>query len=131
MRVFGGCAAKRRVKVQMNDAQGNSVGTATLSPAAKGVTIRLNLMNLTAGRTCAFTCMPSQSAKALRSLPPGPHFNPDMKHHGLQNPDGPHAGDMPNFTVAADGTRRRPSSRRESRWAMTPIRYSAMAAPRW
>jgi Cu-Zn family superoxide dismutase len=27
-----------------------------------------------------------------------------MKHHGLQNPDGPHAGDMPNFTVAGDGT---------------------------
>jgi Cu-Zn family superoxide dismutase len=27
-----------------------------------------------------------------------------MKHHGLQNPEGPHAGDMPNFTVAADGT---------------------------
>jgi Cu-Zn family superoxide dismutase len=34
----------------------------------------------------------------------GGHFNPDMKKHGLDNPDGPHAGDMPNFTVAADGT---------------------------
>ena len=27
-----------------------------------------------------------------------------MKHHGLENPEGPHAGDMPNFMVAADGT---------------------------
>ncbi len=27
-----------------------------------------------------------------------------MKKHGLQNPDGPHAGDMNNFTVAANGT---------------------------
>jgi Cu-Zn family superoxide dismutase len=27
-----------------------------------------------------------------------------MKHHGLENPDGPHAGDMPNITVGADGT---------------------------
>ena len=34
----------------------------------------------------------------------GGHFNPAMKKHGLNNPDGPHNGDMPNFTVAADGT---------------------------
>jgi Cu-Zn family superoxide dismutase len=27
-----------------------------------------------------------------------------MKKHGLQNPDGPHAGDMPNFMVTAKGT---------------------------
>ena len=33
----------------------------------------------------------------------GPHFNPDGKQHGLQNPQGPHAGDMNNFTVAANG----------------------------
>src|SRR5438874_10543875 len=24
---------------------------------------------------------------------------PICKHHGLQNPEGPHAGDIPNFTV--------------------------------
>ena len=34
----------------------------------------------------------------------GAHFNPANKKHGLQNPEGPHAGDMPNFTVAANGT---------------------------
>ena len=34
----------------------------------------------------------------------GGHFNPDTKKHGMQNPDGPHAGDMPNFTVDAKGT---------------------------
>jgi len=33
----------------------------------------------------------------------GPHFNPDSKKHGLQNPDGPHAGDIPNFTVDSKG----------------------------
>jgi len=30
----------------------------------------------------------------------GGHFNPEMKQHGLDNENGPHAGDMPNFTVA-------------------------------
>ena len=34
----------------------------------------------------------------------GAHFNPAKKKHGLSNPDGPHAGDMPNFKVAANGT---------------------------
>jgi Cu-Zn family superoxide dismutase len=34
----------------------------------------------------------------------GGHFNPGMKKHGLQNPDGHHVGDMSNFTVAAAGT---------------------------
>jgi Cu-Zn family superoxide dismutase len=34
----------------------------------------------------------------------GPHFNPDNKKHGSKNPDGPHAGDLPNFDVGPDGT---------------------------
>ena len=33
----------------------------------------------------------------------GPHFNPDGKKHGLENPEGHHAGDMNNFTVNAKG----------------------------
>jgi len=34
----------------------------------------------------------------------GGHFNPIGRQHGLDNPQGPHAGDAPNFTVNADGT---------------------------
>jgi Cu-Zn family superoxide dismutase len=34
----------------------------------------------------------------------GAHFNPFGKRHGMQNKDGPHAGDLPNFEVRADGT---------------------------
>ena len=33
----------------------------------------------------------------------GPHFNPDGKKHGLENPEGHHAGDMNNFTVSTKG----------------------------
>ncbi|HEU4475014.1 MAG TPA: superoxide dismutase family protein, partial [Gemmatimonadales bacterium] len=32
------------------------------------------------------------------------HFNPASKQHGLLNPEGPHAGDMPNLVVEADGS---------------------------
>lgn len=34
----------------------------------------------------------------------GGHFNPLGRQHGLDNPSGPHAGDAPNFTVAANGS---------------------------
>jgi Cu-Zn family superoxide dismutase len=35
----------------------------------------------------------------------GGHFNPDGKQHGMDNPMGHHAGDLPkNITVGADGT---------------------------
>ena len=34
----------------------------------------------------------------------GGHWNPASKKHGLNNPAGPHAGDLPNVEVAANGT---------------------------
>jgi Cu-Zn family superoxide dismutase len=33
----------------------------------------------------------------------GGHFNPFGKKHGLKNPEGPHAGDLPNLEVGPDG----------------------------
>ena len=96
-------AQKDAVKVDLSDGSGKSVGTAQLSPAAAGVSIRLNLMNLTPGEHAIHVHTVAKcEGPAFTSA--GPHLNPDMKHHGLQNPDGPHAGDMPNFTVSADGT---------------------------
>lgn len=36
----------------------------------------------------------------------GSHWNPASRQHGLSNPQGPHAGDLPNVPVAANGTLR-------------------------
>ncbi len=45
---------------------------------------------------------------AARCEPPfasaGDHWNPSEKQHGLENPAGPHLGDLPNLTVEADST---------------------------
>jgi len=94
--------AKPKV-VALQNGQGQSVGNAILSPDAKGgVKIKLDLHDLTPGEHAIHV---HQTAKCegpdFKSS--GGHFNPDGKHHGLQNPDGPHAGDIPNFTVDAKG----------------------------
>ncbi len=93
-----------QMTVQLKSGTGESVGTAVLSPAESGgVQIELDLSHLTPGEHAIHL---HQNAKCdgPQFASSGGHLNPEGKKHGSKNPEGPHVGDMPDFTVAADGT---------------------------
>jgi superoxide dismutase, Cu-Zn family len=89
------------VTVDIKNVQGQSVGTATLAPAAKGVKITIDIKNLPPGEHSLHIhqvakCEPPDFKSA------GPHFGGGHSHEGMSMP----AGDIPDFAliVAADGT---------------------------
>ena len=96
-------AHAQSARAQLEDGHAKVVGTATLSEVPGGVRVSLRMNGLKPGEHgfhihAVGRCEPHDFMSA------GPHFNPYGKHHGLANPDGPHAGDFANLEVGADGT---------------------------
>lgn len=103
--LLGMTAASAQMKhVDIKDARGNNVGMAMISPAkGGGVSIDLTLKGLPPGEHAIHLHeAPKCDAPGFKGA--GAHFNPTKKQHGLSNPNGPHAGDLANVTVAANGT---------------------------
>ena len=103
--MFGGGkepAPVTRARVELRNASGTSMGQVTLDKTPEGVLMTATLSGLPPG-THGFhfhavgKCEPSFDAA-------GEHFNPTKKQHGLRNPAGPHAGDLPNLNVPESGT---------------------------
>jgi Cu-Zn family superoxide dismutase len=88
--------------VELKDAQGSKVGEASLRPSPNGVLFDVTLTGATAGDHALHIhqtgrCDPPDFKSA------GGHFRPAGKEHGFLDPNGPHAGDLPNLHVPPGG----------------------------
>ena len=99
---LSGFAKTRNVKTAIKNTEGKTIGWAMVKPAGQGVEINLTVKDMPPGEH-AVHIHQSASCDAPDFKSAGGHFNPDSKQHGLQNPDGPHAGDLSNFHVASNG----------------------------
>ncbi len=80
---------------------GQSVGSVRMWQTPGGVTFRIAASGLPHGNHGIHVhsvgrCVPPKFESA------GPHWNPAAAKHGFNNPAGPHRGDLPNVTVAAN-----------------------------
>ncbi len=95
-------AVPRSAHARMIDGRNRTVGTALLEEGSSGVRITLDLHELPPGEH-AFHIHENGACHVPSFDTAGAHFNPHGRKHGLRNPEGPHAGDLPNLVIRADG----------------------------
>jgi superoxide dismutase, Cu-Zn family len=99
-----GDSAPKSAHADIINAQGTKIGTAKITPSDGGVKIVVKVEQLTPGEHgIHIHAVGKCEGPAFTSA--GGHFNPTMAHHGVNNPQNPHphAGDLPNLTVGANG----------------------------
>ena len=90
--------ATNNVTVQMRDAVGRDLGALTLSEAGPTITITGRISGLPPGEH-AIHLHTAGRCDRPKFEAAGDHWNPTKRQHGTDNPNGPHLGDLPNFTI--------------------------------
>ena len=91
---------------QLEDSDGNPVGSAEFVEGPNGLTITVNLQP---GQQAVTPGEHGIHIHRVGSITPdfeaaGEHFNPTNAQHGFNNPQGPHGGDLENIIVNEDGS---------------------------
>ena len=91
---------------ELEDADGNPVGSATFTEGPGGVNINVNLQP---GQQAVEPGEHGIHLHRVGSISPdfeaaGEHFNPTDAQHGFNNSEGPHGGDLENIIVNEDGS---------------------------
>ena len=105
---FAGAAGAQgeQATAQLEDTDGNPVGTANFLEGPQGVTINVTLQPgqraLEPGEHGIHIHEKGDISPDFEAA--GEHFNPTNAQHGFNNPQGPHAGDLENIIVNDDGS---------------------------
>jgi Cu-Zn family superoxide dismutase len=110
--VAGACSRNRKdtapgptgASATIRDLSGATVGTASFTETSAGVLVSGSVTGLGSGTHGVHVHETGRCDPPFTSA--GAHFNPGAKQHGFRNPNGPHAGDMPNISVPATGSLR-------------------------
>jgi len=94
-------AAPSPKNVELKDLQGKVVGTVLLVDTPHGILLRGALSGLPPGTHAIHFHETGKCEPPFKSA--GGHFNPTRKAHGVMDPAGPHAGDLPNLVVPKEG----------------------------
>ncbi|MEX0808967.1 MAG: superoxide dismutase family protein [Dongiaceae bacterium] len=86
----------------MQTADGQDAGSAMVTAVPNGLLVSGEFKNLPAGELAFHIHETGQCTPDFEAA--GGHLNPSGREHGFYNPQGYHAGDMPNIAVANDGT---------------------------
>ena len=87
----------------LRQSNGAPAGTAIITRAGDKLTLSVALMGLPAGSHGMHLHMTGKcEGPAFTSA--GGHLNPGARQHGQLNPNGSHLGDLPNVTIASNGT---------------------------
>ena len=95
--------APKSAHADIVNAQGQKIGTAHIVAEKKGLKIEVQVSQLPPG-THGIHVHAVGKCEGPDFKTAGGHLNPDSKQHGKDNPAGPHAGDLLNIEVKADGT---------------------------
>jgi superoxide dismutase, Cu-Zn family len=87
--------------VELKDQKGKVVGTVLLVDTPHGLLLRGTLMGLPPGTHAIHFHEFGKCESPFKSA--GGHFNPGKKNHGMLDPGGLHAGDMPNLVIPKNG----------------------------
>ena len=100
--VIGNDAVPQPAPINFTGGDGTGLGTVAVEDSAGGLILRLAGTGMPAGTHGLHLHMVGK-CEGPKFESAGAHWNPDGKQHGTENPEGPHKGDLPNVTIAADG----------------------------